>query len=187
MTPTPSCGGTKKSQCCREGKHAEFDVFHPCPGCKDCKPVCGGTKKLGNGLFEMTPESNGKLVPIPCPGCKDCSEPKDEPKYHPSIVTYPDGKPVPLVQGQEHILGTSCGNPNCKAPHTLPRPFPEPKDEKPSKNADKLASFTAYCQAHPEERFWQALRNWSPYNFIYGSKKPVAMTGDGNLEDTFYV
>jgi len=30
-----------------------------------------------------------------------------------------------------------------------------------SKNVAALISFNNYCEAHPEERFWQALRNWS--------------------------
>jgi len=47
-----------------------------------------------------------------------------------------------------------------------------------SKNKKTLDSLVKYCQQHPEERFWQALRNWSGYDFIYGSK--------GGLEDTFY-
>lgn len=29
-----------------------------------------------------------------------------------------------------------------------------------SKNAILLAEFTAYCTAHPDFRFWQALGNW---------------------------
>jgi hypothetical protein len=51
-----------------------------------------------------------------------------------------------------------------------------------NKNKEKLASFTAYCEAHPDERFWQALRNWSGYNFIYGSGLPI-----GGAADTFYI
>ena len=27
----------------------------------------------------------------------------------------------------------------------------------------KLEEFTKYCESHPEERFWQALRNWSGF------------------------
>lgn len=38
------------------------------------------------------------------------------------------------------------------------------------KSQKTLESFTAYCKAHPDERFWQALRNWSKWNFIYGSE-----------------
>lgn len=28
------------------------------------------------------------------------------------------------------------------------------------------ASFLAYCQEHRDQRFWQALRNWSKYSFV---------------------
>jgi hypothetical protein len=39
-----------------------------------------------------------------------------------------------------------------------------------SRNSVVLASFVAYCKAHPDERFWQALRNWcGKYNFIYAN------------------
>ena len=35
-----------------------------------------------------------------------------------------------------------------------------------SKNNRLLKDFTAYCKQYPEERFWQALRNWSEHSFI---------------------
>lgn len=47
------------------------------------------------------------------------------------------------------------------------------------KSKKLLESFEDYCHEHPDERFWQALRNWSEYNFIYGSNLT-------NFEDTFY-
>ena len=48
-----------------------------------------------------------------------------------------------------------------------------------SKNINTLTDFYIYCLQHPEQRFWQALRNWSGYEFIYGFKE--------KLEDTFYI
>ena len=27
--------------------------------------------------------------------------------------------------------------------------------------------FLRYCEEHPQQRFWQALRNWTGYQFIY--------------------
>jgi len=36
----------------------------------------------------------------------------------------------------------------------------------PSRNSATLASFALYCQQNPEQRFWQALRNWSEHSFI---------------------
>lgn len=46
-------------------------------------------------------------------------------------------------------------------------------------SAKLLKEFTAYCKKHPEQRFWQALRNWSGAYAIYQS--------DGReLKDTFY-
>ena len=44
-----------------------------------------------------------------------------------------------------------------------------------------LDSFIDYCKKHPYDRFWQALRNWSGYAFIYGRKDI-----NESLEDTFY-
>ena len=40
---------------------------------------------------------------------------------------------------------------------------------KESRNSEALLDFYAYCEAHPDERFWQALRNWSGHNFVYVS------------------
>ena len=69
-----------------------------------------------------------------------------------------------------------------------------------NKNRKELLSFIEYCLEHPEERFWQAIRNWSQYSFIFAWKPDnLGMQDDGNfksdgleeitkmgLEDTFY-
>jgi hypothetical protein len=52
----------------------------------------------------------------------------------------------------------------------------------PSKNKETLASFVAYCREHPEQRFWQALRNWAGVAFVLVSGE---LPGPGQL-DTFY-
>lgn len=49
-----------------------------------------------------------------------------------------------------------------------------------NKNQKLLEEFTAYCNAHPEERFWQALRNWSRAANIFWSNGAL-------LRDTFYL
>ena len=56
------------------------------------------------------------------------------------------------------------------------------------KNKKLLKSFTAYCNAHPEERFYQALKNWSGWPFIFaGTDKPFPRPKNWEcLEDTFY-
>lgn len=36
---------------------------------------------------------------------------------------------------------------------------------------ETLESFVKYCEENPEQRFWQALRNWS--NEYYYHRKPV--------------
>jgi hypothetical protein len=50
-----------------------------------------------------------------------------------------------------------------------------------NKNAALLGEFTAYCVAHPEERFWQALRNWSGYEKVL-----VQSDRYDEPDDTFY-
>jgi len=43
------------------------------------------------------------------------------------------------------------------------------KITKKSKSVKELKSFAEYCLLHPEQRFWQALRNWSEVATIYWS------------------
>ena len=43
-----------------------------------------------------------------------------------------------------------------------------------------------YIKAHPDERFWQALRNFSGYLKIYGEYENKEVD-DVVLEDTFYL
>ena len=52
-----------------------------------------------------------------------------------------------------------------------------------SMNLKTLIDFRDYCREHPEERFWQALRNWSGADFILRGSGPV---DDMELHDTFY-
>lgn len=51
-----------------------------------------------------------------------------------------------------------------------------------NKNKATLDNFTFYCNEHPEERFWQALRNWAGVPFVLIGEELF----DGKLEDTFY-
>jgi len=53
-----------------------------------------------------------------------------------------------------------------------------------NKNQKLLKDFTNYCKAHPEERFWQALRNWARIPFLMISRNGRFNYDD--LEDTFY-
>ena len=55
-----------------------------------------------------------------------------------------------------------------------------------SKNEEILQDFVKYCQTHPEQRFYQALRNWSKYAFIYGSMRQINLKDKDWLEDTFF-
>ena len=52
-----------------------------------------------------------------------------------------------------------------------------------SKNITVLMKFIDYCFAHPELRFWQALRNWSEYDSILARTYYLATQED---KDTFY-
>lgn len=47
-----------------------------------------------------------------------------------------------------------------------------------SRNAKTLASFVAYCEQHQTERFWQALRNWSGFPFIFAGYTMDKITFD---------
>ena len=49
-----------------------------------------------------------------------------------------------------------------------------------SNNHKILQDFALYCLEHPEERFWQALRNWAKVGYIYSGDNP------NKLKDTFY-
>lgn len=55
---------------------------------------------------------------------------------------------------------------------------------KRARSRDLLVDFERYCAKHPDERFWQALRNWSGFAFIYGTRK-ISHIEQG-IEDTFY-
>lgn len=48
-----------------------------------------------------------------------------------------------------------------------------------SRNSELLGSFTQFCHTFPEQRFWQALRNWSGNDFILASRGT-------ETKDTFY-
>ena len=52
-----------------------------------------------------------------------------------------------------------------------------------------LKSFVDYCEAHPQERFWQALANWSKSNYILIAQNSSWYYNDDqkfNLIDTYY-
>lgn len=57
-------------------------------------------------------------------------------------------------------------------------------------NQKTLSSFVSYCEAHPEQRFWQALRNWA--NEYYGGverrsiyRARTSGWGGDEMQDTF--
>ena len=67
--------------------------------------------------------------------------------------------------------------------HCIPgREEPQVMSQDKTRNSEILSSFIAYCKAHPEERFWQALRNWSGYSFVLVSDFSPT---DKSQEDTF--
>jgi hypothetical protein len=57
-----------------------------------------------------------------------------------------------------------------------------------SKNLELLCDFAHYCKFHPEERFWQCLRNWSGRKYIYITDDYLGGNFSEGLEweDTFY-
>ena len=75
-----------------------------------------------------------------------------------------------------------------------------------TRNSEKLESFVAYCQSNPNQRFWQALRNWTreeenpDVNFIFWApdtmidilldnpgRELTDKDGIDMLVDTFYI
>lgn len=54
-----------------------------------------------------------------------------------------------------------------------------------SREQELLSNFAQYLTENPGQRFWQALRNWSGYSFIYASDSVEAKDA-GLVEDTFY-
>jgi hypothetical protein len=61
----------------------------------------------------------------------------------------------------------------------------EASPQNQSRNIKVLSDFIKYCVDNPELRFWQALRNWSDYNFIYLSNNR-ADNPYVTFEDPFY-
>lgn len=59
-----------------------------------------------------------------------------------------------------------------------------------TRNSEVLASFVAFCQQHPDQRFWQALRNWCEMPFVLVSHLAphdlLGTTSQAAIYDTFY-
>lgn len=55
-----------------------------------------------------------------------------------------------------------------------------------NKNEQLLRNFVIYCNKHPEKEFYQALRDWSKYRFIYGSMREINLKNKDWLEDTLH-
>ena len=49
------------------------------------------------------------------------------------------------------------------------------------KNSKLLTDFVKYATSHPDERFWQALRNWVGVDFV-----EIRKTKENFGKDTFY-
>ena len=58
-----------------------------------------------------------------------------------------------------------------------------------TRNSVLLDSFVRYCKANPDQRFWQALRNWAAVDFILFSRiAPYEFDEpEGWLKDTFHM
>lgn len=55
---------------------------------------------------------------------------------------------------------------------------------KETKNSETMGEFAEYCRTHPNERFWQALRNWSGQSFTVAGG-PGWVEDAENSVDTF--
>jgi len=57
-----------------------------------------------------------------------------------------------------------------------------------TENSEMLDSLAEYCLAHPDQRFWQALRNWSGWQHVLVSNDSDFVLGQavvGKVHDTF--
>lgn len=59
---------------------------------------------------------------------------------------------------------------------------------KEDKNGKVLADFVKYATSHPEQRFWQCLRNWARvYKILIEDNYPESNDiGSNQVVDTFY-
>lgn len=56
-----------------------------------------------------------------------------------------------------------------------------------SRNQKEIDSFVEYCLDHPEQRFWQALRNWSDNSYVLtASGYDFSRKTYTGIKDTFY-
>ena len=49
---------------------------------------------------------------------------------------------------------------------------------------EQARAFLDYCIEHPEQRFWQAIRNFTNHNFVYVSEQDHSQVE--GLHDTYY-
>ena len=56
---------------------------------------------------------------------------------------------------------------------------------KGTRNGRVLLSFIDYCLAHPDQRFWQALLNWSKVPFILVSTHHAYDVTEGTVTDPY--
>ena len=56
-----------------------------------------------------------------------------------------------------------------------------------TRNSEALESFVLYCENNPDQRFWQALRNWSKYDQILGHVGNILDKDLEGMENTFYL
>jgi hypothetical protein len=53
-----------------------------------------------------------------------------------------------------------------------------------TRNSEVLQDFIDYCIKHPDERFWQALRNWCGWLFIEVTNDSF-YSNDRHYQDTY--
>lgn len=58
-----------------------------------------------------------------------------------------------------------------------------------TRNSKLLQEFSEYCNSNTDQRFWQALRNWSGADYIMccnGDEFDVRTADDMGMKDTYY-
>lgn len=110
---------------------------------------------------------------------------RDLPTFEEGEIFFIDGRGHLISRAHQNVVAYS-GSTLAKFPNILKDWFVEVPD--PVRDQKTKEAFIEYLDKHKDERFFQALRNFSKgylgeeFNFIYSSKMPIDVS-----HDTFYL
>lgn len=126
---------------------------------------CDGTICMKCGLHSKVLTNQSLDIVCECPASqKEQTTPEEgkEPEF------------IPLPKEYLQKFHYDIKIPHCECPHCHAS-----QKEQASKNEKLLKEFTEYCRKYPDQRFWQALRNWSGAQNIIWEDEVIR-------QDTFY-